>query len=112
MTALHLVQHARQPSSGPADPRLLDLLVDSRDLMPPLTRTEALDLLIALGDATHEVLESSIGRISFPFDGNREVWECGLELSGRRCLGSRRHPPQYRSECARLTGLTRGCCPA
>jgi outer membrane protein assembly factor BamB len=93
MTALHLVaQNARQPSSGPADSRLLDLLVDSRDLMPPLTRTEALDLLIALGDATHEVLEGNLGRISFPFDGNREVWECGLEVSGRDVLVSLYRP--------------------
>ncbi|HWO09322.1 MAG TPA: hypothetical protein VNN80_07575, partial [Polyangiaceae bacterium] len=94
MTALHLVAHphSRQPASGSADPRLIDLLVDSRDTMPPLTRTEALDLLIALGDATHELLEGPLGRISFPFDGNREVWECGLELSGREVLVSLYRP--------------------
>jgi hypothetical protein len=41
MTALHLVAHsnARQSAAGPADPRLLDLLVDRRDAMPTLART-------------------------------------------------------------------------
>src|SRR5688572_14272273 len=87
MTALHLVApNARQPGMGPADPRLLDLLVERRDSMPALTRTEALDLLIALADATVELLEGSATRLSVPFDANREVWECGIELSGRELL--------------------------
>jgi outer membrane protein assembly factor BamB len=90
MTALHLVAHphARPTASGPSDPRLLDLLIEKREAMPALTRTEALDLLIALGDATHELLDGSAGRMSFPFDATGEVWECGLELSGREVLVS------------------------
>lgn len=94
MTALHLVahSHARQPSLGPADPRLIDLLVEQRSSMPPLARLEALDLLIGLGDATLELLESASGRVSFQFDVNREVWECGLEFSGRDVLVSLYRP--------------------
>jgi outer membrane protein assembly factor BamB len=89
MTALHLVAHPhRQHALGPADPRLLDLLVEQRGSMPTLSRTEALDLLITLGDATQELLENTTGRSSFQFDVNREVWECGLELSGRDVLVS------------------------
>jgi outer membrane protein assembly factor BamB len=88
MTALHLVAlpQTRQPGIGPADPRLLDLLVERRDTMPALDRTEALDLLIALADATVELYEGSAARISVPFDANREVWECGIEPSGRELL--------------------------
>jgi outer membrane protein assembly factor BamB len=94
MTALHLVAHphARQGSLGPADPRLIDLLVEQRTSMPTLTRTEALDLLIALGDATVELLENASARSTLQFDVNREVWECGLELSGRDVLVSLYRP--------------------
>lgn len=94
MTALHLVAQLRaaQLPSPIADPRLLDLLVERRDSMPPLSRTEALDLLIALGDATHELLEGATGRASFQFDVSREIWECGLELSGREVLVSLYRP--------------------
>ena len=94
MTALHLVAHphARQSPSGPVDPRLIDLLVERRETMPALTRTEGLDLLIALGEAMHELVDGNSGRISFPFDANREVWECGLELSAREVFISLYRP--------------------
>jgi outer membrane protein assembly factor BamB len=94
MTALHLVAHphARQGSVGPIDPRLIDLFVEQRTSMPALTRTEALDLLIALGDATLELLEGAAARSTFQFDVSREVWECGLELSGRDVLVSLYRP--------------------
>jgi outer membrane protein assembly factor BamB len=94
MTALHLVAHPHtlQGALGPADSRLIDLLVERRTSMPTLTRTEALDLLIALGDATLELLESTSARSIFQFDVNREVWECGLELSGRDVLLSLYRP--------------------
>jgi outer membrane protein assembly factor BamB len=94
MTALHLVAHPHrlQGPLGPVDHRLIDLLVEQRTSMPALTRTEALDLLIGLGDATLELLESASARSTLQFDVNREVWECGLELSGRDVLVSLYRP--------------------
>jgi outer membrane protein assembly factor BamB len=94
MTALHLVAHLHngQLSNRLADPRLLDLLVERRDAMPPLSRTEALGLLSALGEATCELLEGTTGRNTLQFDASREVWECGLELCGRDVLVSLYRP--------------------
>src|SRR5690349_14141959 len=88
MTALHLVA-----PSGPAkliprpvDGRLLELLVGRRDALPGLSRTELLELLLALGEATHELVGGVAGRTTFQFDADREVWECGLELCARDVL--------------------------
>jgi outer membrane protein assembly factor BamB len=94
MTALHLVAHLHtgQLSNRLADPRLLDLLVERRDSMPPLARTEALNLMLALGEASHELLEGTAGRITLQFDASREVWECGLELCGPDVLVSLYRP--------------------
>lgn len=94
MTALHLVAqpHSGQLPSRLADPRLLDLFVERRDLMPQLSRTEALALLMTLGDATVDLLEGSSGRTTLQFDASREVWECGLEVCGRDILMSLYRP--------------------
>jgi outer membrane protein assembly factor BamB len=90
MKALHLVAHASPGKLAPrlVDGRLLDLLVASREAMPMPSRTELLELLLALGEATHELLGGSAGRTTFQFDADREVWECGLELCSKDVLVS------------------------
>src|SRR6185295_5247961 len=90
MTALHLVAHASPGKLTPrlVDGRLLELLVAGRDALPLLSRTELLEVLLALGEATHELLGGVGGRTTFQFDADREVWECGLELCGRDVLFS------------------------
>src|SRR5689334_3444268 len=90
MTALHLVAHASTGKLTPrlVDGRLVDLLVGARDVMPVLSRTELLGLLLGLGEATHELRGGVAGRTTFQFDADREVWECGLELCGRDVLAS------------------------
>jgi outer membrane protein assembly factor BamB len=90
MTALHLVAHTSPGKLTPrlVDGRLLDLLVGGRESMPTLSRTEVLELLLGLGESTHELLSGVAGRTTFQFDADREVWECGLELCGRDVLVS------------------------
>jgi outer membrane protein assembly factor BamB len=90
MTALHLVARPN-PSKLPSrqvDTRLFALLMTGRDTLPGLSRTELLELLVALGEATHELLEGGAGRTTFQFDADREVWECGLEQCGKDVLVS------------------------
>src|SRR3954470_13221236 len=90
MTALHLVAHSSPVKLAPRlmDGRLLELLAGARDALPALSRTELLELLLALGEATYELLGGVAGRTTFQFDADREVWECGLELCGRDVLVS------------------------
>src|SRR3954449_1801761 len=88
MTALHLVARPNpsKPPSRQVDARLLALLMTGRDTLPSMSRTELLELLVALGEATHELLEGGAGRTTFQFDADREVWECGLEQCGKDVL--------------------------
>lgn len=90
MTALHLVTHPRAASDAArlVDARLLELLVEHPELMPGMSRPQALDLLISLGEATRELLEGQTGRAVLQFDANREIWECGLEACGHDVLVS------------------------
>jgi outer membrane protein assembly factor BamB len=90
MPALHLVARPN-PAKLPSrlvDSRLLALLMTGREGLPPLSRTELLELLVALGEATYELLESAAGRTTLQFDADREVWECGLEVCGKDVLAS------------------------
>ncbi|HKO93430.1 MAG TPA: PQQ-binding-like beta-propeller repeat protein [Polyangiaceae bacterium] len=94
MPALHLVA---RPNTGKltrrlVDARLIELLVDGRETMPTLSRTEILELLLALGEAAHDLLDGVAGRATFQFDADREVWECGLELCGKDVLVSLYRP--------------------
>src|SRR5688572_3693611 len=94
MKALHLVAHPRVAHGAESlnDNRLLDLLVARHENMPALSRLEMRSLVLVLGEASAELLESTMGRSVFEFDANREVWECGLERCSSDVLVSLYRP--------------------
>src|SRR5688572_32144024 len=108
MKALHLVAHATPGKLAPklVDGRLLDLLA-GRDAMPVPSRTESLELLLTLAEASHELLSGVAGRTTFQFDADREVWECGCEPCGRDVLVSGYRPSPATRIAAHERRMTR-----